>query len=168
MKNSSRLPEERRGSALAKGCLFPHQGHFSGFSRGHQIRSSTGIMWGRIRSSLSHSSLSRGIFSYCHHIPRGWSDCYYHALHARRDNTPLNHRVLFCGYIGWVRSVPLSCGWVLQFPERVGIAYLVCFACLFPISCIPCLHFPIHFSRTKKICFPFYHYQAWTLLSPNI
>ena len=107
-------------------------------------------MWARIRSGLSHPSLSRGIFSECHHIPRGWSDCYYHALRAKRDSRPLDCWDLLYGCTGWVRSVPLSCGLVLQLLERVGIAYLVCFACLFPVSFIPCLHFPVHFSKTKK------------------
>ena len=143
----------------------PHQGHFSEFGQSHQIRSSIGIMWGRIRSGLSHPSLSRGIFSDCHHIPRGWSDCYYQALYARQDSRPLDYRALFCGCTGWVKSVPLLCGWVLQLPERVGIAYLVCFACLFHASYIPCLHFPLHFPKQRKK-FPFNHYQAWTLFSP--
>ena len=70
----------------------------------------------------------------------------------------VDHWALLCACTGWVRSVPLSCGWVLQLPERVGIAYLVCFVCLFPISYIPCLHFPSLFSKKgkrRKKNFPF-------------
>ena len=121
-----------------------HQGHFFGFGRGHQIRSNVGIIWEGTRSGLSYPSLSRRILSECHHIPRGWSDCHYQALYDGWDSRPLDHRALLCGCTGWVRSIPLSCGWVLQLLERVGIA---CFACLFPISYIPCLHFLVHFPK---------------------
>ena len=128
----------------------PHRGHFSGFNWGHQIRNSVEIMWGRIRSSLSYPSLLRRILSECHHIPRGWSNYYYQALCAWWDNRPLDCRALLCGCTSWVRSIPLSCGWVLQLPERVGIAYLVC-----PIPYIACLHFPVYFPKKKKKFFPF-------------
>ena len=143
-----------------------HQGHFFGFGRGHQIRNGIGIIRGGIRSSLSHPPVSWRILSECHHIPRGWSDFYYSALCARRDSRPLDHQALLCGCTGWVRGIPPSCGWVLQLPERVGIRYLVCFACLFLAFCISCLHFPSLFSKKIKRVFPIYHYQAWTLLSP--
>ena len=113
-------------------------------------------MWGRIRSGLSYPSLPRKILSECYHIPRGWSDYYYQALCARRDNRPLDRRALLCGCTSWVRSIPLLCGWVLQLPERVGIAYLV----LFPIPYISCLHFPVYFRKKKKMekrkMFPFF------------
>ena len=59
---------------IGQGLLFvysPHHGYFFGSSRGHQIRSSTGIMQGVIRFGLSHSSLFRRILNECHHIPRG-------------------------------------------------------------------------------------------------
>ena len=143
----------------------PYQGHFSSSCQGHQIRSSTRIMWGRIRSGLSHSSLSRGIFSECQHIPRGWFDYYYEALCARRDCRPLDCQALLCGCTGWVRSVPLSCGWVLRLLKRVRIAYLVCFPCLFPVSCIPCLHFPVHFPKQKNM-FPFLSLSGMNFVIP--
>ena len=107
-------------------------------------------MWRRIRSGLSYLPFPRRILSECHHIPRGWPDCYYQALYAKRDNRPLDHWALLYGCTSWVRNIPLSCGWILQLPQRVGIAYLVCFACLFPIPYISCLHFLVYFQKKKK------------------
>ena len=167
MKNFSRLLEERKEVHWTRDVYSLHQGHFFSSSWGHRIRNGTRIMRRGIRSSLSHPLVSWRILNEYYHIPRGWFDFYHLALCARRESRLSDHSALLCGCNGWVRSVPSSCGWVLQLPERVGIAYLVCFACLFPLSCILCLQFPSLFSKKKKKKgFPFYHYWAWTLLPP--
>ena len=59
MRNFSRLIEERKGSALAKGCLFPTSGLLFQLQPRSSIRSGAGIMQGGIRSSLSHPSFSK-------------------------------------------------------------------------------------------------------------
>ena len=150
MKNFSRLLEERKEVHWTRDVYSPHQGHFFSTNWGHRIRNGTRIMRGGIRSSLSHPLVSWRILNECYHIPRGWFDFYYLAFCARQESRLSDHSALLCGCTGWVKSVPSSCGWVLQLPERVGISYLVCFACLFPLSCILCLQFPSLFSKKKK------------------
>ena len=73
---------------------------------------------------------------------------------------------LFCGCTSWVKSIPSSSDWTSRSPERDGIAYLVCFACLcyFLLYLYSLFISPICFPRKKKfpyiiikheLCFPF-------------
>ena len=95
---------------LPRDVYSPHQVHFSGSDRGHQIRSGTGITRGGFKSSFSHPLMSWRILNECHDIPKGWSDFYYPTLCVRRDSRPLDHQALLYGCINCVRSIPSSCG----------------------------------------------------------
>ena len=148
MKNSFKLLEARKGSATLQGCLFPILEHFSSSGWDHYTITFHGFRRWRAWFGLHYSVLFRRVLYEYHHVFRSWFDFYYPTRDAGRDGKPLDHWALLCGCTSWVRSIPSSSDWASRSPERVGIAYLVCFACF--------CHFLLYFYSLfiSPVCFP--------------
>ena len=138
----------------------PHiKNHFLGSGWDHYTRTFQGIGRRRAWSGLHYSALSRRVLREHYHIFWRWFNFYYPTRDARWGGKPLDYRALLCGCTGWVRSIRSSSDWASRSPERVRIAYLVCFACL----CYFLLH--LYFLFISPFCFPRNNKKSISLLS---
>ena len=106
----------------------PYINTFFGSGQSHYARTIQGIWRQWSWSGLHYLALSRRVLRERYHIFWRWSDFYYPTRDTRR--------------------IPSLSDWASRSIVRVGIAYLVCFACL--------CYFPLYlyFLFASSICFP--------------